>query len=132
MKPIYLDNNATTKIAPEVYDAMQPFLSEFYGNASSVYSIGRETRSAIETARKKLPNFSEQKAAAKLFSHRAARKATTGRFAARSKQIRTKNTLLQPASNTKPFANFVKNSNAKTLKFRGSMSQKKVFLISNN
>ena len=54
MKPIYFDNNATTNIAPEVFEAMKPFLTEFYGNPSSAYSIGRETRNAIETAREKV------------------------------------------------------------------------------
>jgi cysteine desulfurase len=54
MKPIYFDNNATTAIAPEVFEAMKPFLTGFYGNPSSAYSIGRETRNAIETAREKL------------------------------------------------------------------------------
>ncbi len=48
---IYLDNNATTKIAPEVSEAMQPFLTEFYGNPSSAYAFGRESKKAIETTR---------------------------------------------------------------------------------
>ena len=48
---IYFDNNATTQIAPEVFDAMKPFLTEFYANPSSAYSIGRQTRKEIETAR---------------------------------------------------------------------------------
>lgn len=51
---IYLDNNATTLIAPEVFEAMKPFLTEFYGNPSSAYSFGRETKNAIETAREKV------------------------------------------------------------------------------
>ncbi len=54
MIPIYLDNNATTPVAPEVFEAMKPFLTEFYGNPSSAYSIGRKTQTAIETAREKL------------------------------------------------------------------------------
>lgn len=54
MKSVYLDNNATTPVAPEVFEAMKPFLTEFFGNPSSAYSIGRETRIAIETAREKL------------------------------------------------------------------------------
>lgn len=54
MKPVYFDNNATTQIAPEVFEAMKPFLTEFYGNPSSAYAIGRETRNAIETAREKV------------------------------------------------------------------------------
>lgn len=48
---IYLDNNATTQIAPEVFAAMKPFLTEFYGNPSAAYNFGRETRKAIENSR---------------------------------------------------------------------------------
>jgi len=51
---IYFDNNATTRIAPEVTEAMQPFLVEFYGNPSSAYNFGREMHGAIETARGKV------------------------------------------------------------------------------
>lgn len=49
---IYFDNAATTPLAPEVLEAMMPFLTEKFGNPSSIYSYGRETRLAIETARK--------------------------------------------------------------------------------
>lgn len=48
---IYLDNNATTQIAPAVFDAMKPYLQGNYGNPSSAYAAGRETRSAVERAR---------------------------------------------------------------------------------
>lgn len=48
---IYFDNNATTEIAAEVFEAMKPFLTEFYGNASSAYGFGRESRKAIESSR---------------------------------------------------------------------------------
>jgi len=48
---IYFDNNATTEIAPEVFEAMKPFLTEFYGNASSAYGFGRESKRAIQSAR---------------------------------------------------------------------------------
>lgn len=51
---IYFDNNATTKIAPEVFDAMKPFLVDYYGNPSSAYEFGRESRRAIETAREQV------------------------------------------------------------------------------
>ena len=51
---IYLDNNATTRIAPEVFETMIPFLEEFYGNPSSAYNFGRETRRAIEDSREKI------------------------------------------------------------------------------
>lgn len=52
MKPIYLDNAATTPLDPEVLNAMLPYLTEHFGNASSIYSLGRECRIAIEKARK--------------------------------------------------------------------------------
>lgn len=49
---IYLDNAATTSLDPLVLEAMMPYLTERFGNPSSIYSYGRETRLAIETARK--------------------------------------------------------------------------------
>ena len=51
---IYLDNNATTMIAPEVREAMMPFLREQYFNPSSMYEAARPVRSAIESARKQI------------------------------------------------------------------------------
>ena len=50
-EPIYLDNNATTKIAPEVIDAMKPFLDEFWGNPSSPYNHGNQVKRAIDKSR---------------------------------------------------------------------------------
>ena len=47
----YLDNNATTKPAPEVVEAMLPFLTEWYGNPSSVHRFGQRSRQAVEEAR---------------------------------------------------------------------------------
>jgi cysteine desulfurase len=52
MQRIYLDNAATTPLDKEVLDAMLPYLTEKFGNPSSIYSYGRESRLAIETARK--------------------------------------------------------------------------------
>jgi cysteine desulfurase len=52
MQRIYFDNAATTPLAPEVLDAMLPYLQNHFGNPSSIYSYGRETRMAIEHARK--------------------------------------------------------------------------------
>ena len=48
---IYLDNAATTKTAPEVLDAMLPYFSEYYGNASTIYSLGAESKKAMDHAR---------------------------------------------------------------------------------
>ena len=49
MKSIYLDNAATTKLAPEVADAMIPVLSKVFGNPSSSHSVGRKAKALIET-----------------------------------------------------------------------------------
>ena len=54
---IYLDNNATTQVAPEVFEAMQPFLSAHYGNPSSAHALGRESRTAVEQARQKVADL---------------------------------------------------------------------------
>lgn len=50
-KMIYLDNAATTKTAPEVVEAMLPFFTEFYGNASTVYEFGAKSKEAVSAAR---------------------------------------------------------------------------------
>jgi cysteine desulfurase len=51
---IYLDYNATTPLAPEVFDAMQPYLARHFGNPSSIHAAGREARAAIDDARDRL------------------------------------------------------------------------------
>lgn len=51
---VYLDNNATTKLAPEALAAMMPFLTEFYGNPSSVHRFGQRSRQAIDEARARI------------------------------------------------------------------------------
>jgi cysteine desulfurase len=48
---IYLDNNATTQVAPEVFAAMEPYLKDSYGNPSSAHALGQRMRNALETAR---------------------------------------------------------------------------------
>lgn len=51
MRRIYLDNNATTPVLPEVFQAMRPYFEEHFGNASSIHHHGQETRAAVENAR---------------------------------------------------------------------------------
>lgn len=57
MKNVYLDNSATTRMDSSVLEEMIPFLSDNYGNASSVYSIGRLSKKAIEDSREKVANI---------------------------------------------------------------------------
>jgi cysteine desulfurase len=54
---IYLDNAATTKTAPEVVEAMLPYFSNNYGNASSIYDFGAQSKEAIDTARETIAHF---------------------------------------------------------------------------
>ncbi len=54
---IYLDNNATTPVAPEVFEAMRPYLTEAYGNPSSAHSLGRRMKAAIERAREQVADL---------------------------------------------------------------------------
>ena len=51
MHRVYLDNNATTPVLPEVFDAMRPFYLEQFGNASSIHHFGQHARAAVEKAR---------------------------------------------------------------------------------
>jgi cysteine desulfurase len=51
MRRVYFDNNATTPILPEVFEAMRPYFAEHFGNASSIHHHGQETRAAVEHAR---------------------------------------------------------------------------------
>lgn len=53
-KMIYLDNAATTKTAPEVVEAMLPYFTEFYGNASTIYELGSQSKKAMTQAREEI------------------------------------------------------------------------------
>ena len=50
MENIYFDNSATTKLDEDVFKKMMPYFCTEYGNASSIYKIGRESRKAVEDA----------------------------------------------------------------------------------
>lgn len=54
MDRVYLDHAATTPLAPEVLEAMEPYLTDHYGNASSVHQLGRQARVAMEEARERV------------------------------------------------------------------------------
>src|SRR5436190_958005 len=57
MDIVYLDNNATTRPAPQVVEAMLPFYTEWYGNASSVHRFGQRARQAIDESRGHVANL---------------------------------------------------------------------------
>ena len=49
---VYMDNNATTMVAPEVIESMMPYLTDLYGNPSSMHTFGGQVGEALKTARK--------------------------------------------------------------------------------
>ncbi len=57
MKPIYVDNNATTRVAEEVFEAMQPYFCEEYGNPSSMHSVGGRIGPKLKEARNQVANL---------------------------------------------------------------------------
>ena len=57
MQRVYLDNNATTPVLPEVFEAMHPYFGERFGNASSIHHHGQETRAAVEDARESVADL---------------------------------------------------------------------------
>jgi cysteine desulfurase len=54
VRRVYLDNNATTPLAPEVFEAMKPYLLEDFGNASSIHWFGQQAKNAVEKARQQV------------------------------------------------------------------------------
>jgi cysteine desulfurase len=54
IRKVYLDNNATTRVREEVFDAMLPYFGDIYGNASSVHGFGRAARFAVDRAREQV------------------------------------------------------------------------------
>lgn len=56
-KTVYFDNNATTQVAPEVRDAMLPFLGELYGNPSSMHAFGGQVAKYVDQAREEVARF---------------------------------------------------------------------------
>jgi cysteine desulfurase len=57
MRRVYLDNNATTPLLPDVFEAMRPYFAERFGNASSIHHHGQETRAAVERARESVADL---------------------------------------------------------------------------
>ena len=77
-KVIYLDNAATTKMSEEVKEAMDPYLEEKFGNASTMYGYGETSRQALEKARKTIAGTHWRQNRQKFFLHPVVRSRTTG------------------------------------------------------
>jgi len=65
---VYLDHNATTPVDPEVWEAMQPFLRETFGNPSSHHAFGRRVRAAVEQAREQVARLANARGALVVFT----------------------------------------------------------------
>ena len=57
MKTIYVDNNATTRVAPEVFEEMTPYFTELYGNPSSMHFFGGQVQQKVEEARERVASL---------------------------------------------------------------------------
>jgi cysteine desulfurase len=68
MRRIYMDANATTPVLPEVVDAMQPFWTEHFGNASSIHQQGQQARAAVDRARESVAGLLNCRAAEVVFT----------------------------------------------------------------
>lgn len=68
MRRVYLDNNATSPLLPEVFDAMRPYFLEKFGNASSIHQQGQQARAAVENAREHLAELLNCRAAEIVFT----------------------------------------------------------------
>jgi len=68
MRRVYLDNNATTPLAPEVLEAMQPYLLEDFGNASSIHWYGQRAKAGMEKAREQVARLINARASEVIFT----------------------------------------------------------------
>lgn len=82
MTRIYLDNAATTSLDPAVLESMMPYMTEKFGNPSSIYSYGRETRLAVEMARKSVARILNAHPAEIFFTSGGTESSNTAIFAA--------------------------------------------------
>lgn len=102
MKVIYLDNNATTQCVPEVVEAMLPYFSEKYGNASSMHTFGGNNRHVIDASRKQMAEFLGAAYADEIiFTSCATESDNTAIFSA-VRSFRGRNILLPRLWNTRP------------------------------
>jgi len=82
MERIYFDNAATTSLDPQVLEAMLPYMTEKFGNPSSIYSYGRESRMAVEQARKSVASILGAKPAEIFFTSGGTESSNTILYAA--------------------------------------------------
>jgi len=68
MRRVYFDNNATTPLLPEVFEAMRPYFGEKFGNASSIHQQGQQARAAVERAREQVAQLLNCRAAEVVFT----------------------------------------------------------------
>ena len=68
MRRVYMDNNATSPLLPEVLEAMRPYFAETFGNASSIHHHGQQTRAAVERARESVARLVNCRAAEIVFT----------------------------------------------------------------
>ncbi|MEA2707468.1 MAG: cysteine desulfurase [Phycisphaerales bacterium] len=111
MDVVYLDNNATTKTAPEALSAMMPFLTEWYGNPSSVHRFGQRARQAIDESRARcalLVGCGESELMFTAGGTESINSAVRGMFAARSPRKRIVTTTVEHSATRELLAQLAK------------------------
>lgn len=112
---IYLDHAATSPVAPEVIEVMARAMADESGNASSIHTVGRQARKALDEARAALAKKLTRKQQ-KLFSQVAVQKPIIRRFSVQPMRDKKKaSILLQHKSSIMPYFTLVKNYSVKAL-----------------
>ena len=100
---IYLDNNATTMVSPEVVQAMLPYFTEQFGNPSSIHQFGNKVGLAIKAARKQVQKLLGAEHDSEIVSPRAAPNPIPPRSSLPSKRSRNARKSSPPWSSILPF-----------------------------
>src|ERR1700745_1116196 len=98
MRRVYLDNNATTPVLPEVFEAMKPFYLEEFGNASSIHHYGQRARSAVEKARGSVAALLNARPAEIVFTSGGTEGATAAIFGLVSKGCHVTTSTIEPSA----------------------------------
>ena len=115
---IYVDNNATTAVAPEVRDVMLPFFNELYYNPSSMYPPAQNVAKEVKKARQTIAQFLDIEDPSEILFTSCASESNNAAILARLRRIRPENTSLQRRLSTRQFWKSARRWNAADIGLR--------------